>query len=229
MLICIPNVLGRDDVSRILDVLATGEFVDGKLSAGDMARDVKHNLEYKRPEDKPTEIDQMVGRALLGNDLFQNFVLPKQIAPPIFSRYDIGMEYGLHVDTPLMGTKSPFRSDMSLTLFLSDPTSYDGGELTIHTSFGEQAVKLPAGDAVVYQSTTLHRVAPVTRGSRIVALTWIQSLVKDEGMREVLYDISLAIRGLREESWEAGTPDLMTVKNNLFKAFSNLMRRSADV
>lgn len=229
MLICIPQVLKRDEVQHILGVLDGGEFVDGKLSAGAMAREVKRNLEYQRPENKPTKIDQIVGRGLLANRTFQDFVLPKQIAPPIFSKYEPGMEYGLHVDTPLMGQQSVIRSDLSLTLFLSDPTSYDGGELTVLTAYGEQMVKLPSGDAVVYQSTSLHRVTPVTRGARIVALSWVQSYVKDEGMREVLHDIALATQALDQPPEGSEAEHRYAIKNRLFKAYANLMRRQADV
>jgi PKHD-type hydroxylase len=223
MLICIPQVLSRDQAARILDVLAGGDFVDGRLSAGEMARDVKHNLEYQRPENKPTEIDQMVGTGLMGSRTFHDFALPKQIAPPIFSRYEPGMEYGTHVDTALMGRTSVIRSDLSLTLFLSDPASYDGGELTVETTFGEQQVKLPPGPAVVYASTTLHRVAPVTRGARIVALSWVQSYVRDEGMREILFDLAIATQALDT----GGSPG--DIKNRLYKTYANLMRREAEV
>ena len=220
MLICMPEVLSRDQTARILGVLATGEFVDGRLSAGEMARDVKRNLEYQRPENKPTEIDQIVGAGLLGNRAFQDFALPKHIAPPIFSRYEPGMEYGTHVDTALMGRTNVIRSDLSLTLFLSDPASYDGGELT---ASGEQQVKLPPGDVVVYASTTLHRVAPVTRGARVVALSWVQSYVRDEGMRDILHDLSSATQALD------GGGSATDIKNRLFKAYANLMRCEAEV
>ena len=229
MMIVIPNVLDRDQVAHILGVLAAGEFVDGRLSAGEMARDVKKNLEYRQPNPGATEIHQTVVQALSGNELFQDFAMPKQIVPPTFSRYDVGMEYGLHVDSPIMGRKVPFRSDLSSTIFLSDPTTYDGGELVIETTFGEQPVKLAPGDAVVYMSTSLHRVAPVTRGARIVALTWVQSLVKDEGIREVLYDIQTAARKLGDGKQGVGAPEVVATKDRLYKAYSNLLRRSADI
>lgn len=229
MLICIPQMLKRDEVNHILDVLKIGQFVDGKLSAGDMARDVKNNLEFQRPDNEPTEIDQIVGRAIITNQMFQDFALPKQIAPPIFSKYEPGMDYGTHVDSPLMGRQNMIRSDMSMTLFLSDPTSYDGGELTVETTYGDQAVKLPGGDAVLYQSTSLHRVQPVTRGARIVALSWIQSVVRDEGMREVLFDISHATKQLDAPAPDNPVAHRAKIKNQLFKAYANLMRRQADV
>lgn len=221
MLICIPQILKPDEVDQILDVLGGGQFVDGRLSAGEMARDVKNNLEFQRPGNDAIEIDRVIGRALLANNIFQDYALPKQIATPIYSKYVPGMEYGEHVDSPLMGH---IRSDLSMTLFLADPTSYDGGELTIRTSFGDQQVKLPAGDAVLYRSTALHRVQPVTRGERIVALSWIQSQIKDEGMREIIFDLAVASRQLHEPG--ADTKD---VGNQLFKVYANLMRRHVDV
>ena len=225
MLICIPQLLGREQVAHILDELGKASFVDGRLSAGDMARDVKHNLEYRRPDDNPTEIDRIVGVALWGNRTFQDFALPKHISPPIFSRYEPGMAYGPHVDTPLMGRQSVIRADLALTLFLSDPASYGGGELTVAAEYGEQAIKLPAGDAVVYPATSLHHVTPVTDGARTVALGWVQSYVRDAGMREILHDISQATQALDAASDER----LPAIKTRLFKAYANLMRRAADV
>jgi len=126
------------------------------------------------------------------SEVFQDFAMPKNIAPPIFSKYDVGMEYGSHVDSPLVGQKSLIRSDLSFTVFLSSPDSDDGGELAVQAGFGERKIKLPAGHAVVYQSKSLHRVKPVSRGSRIVALGWLQSLVQDEGMRDILFDLTSA-------------------------------------
>jgi PKHD-type hydroxylase len=224
MLICIPQMLKRDEVDHILNVLRDGQFVDGKLSAGHMARDVKNNLEYQRPDNEPAEIDGIVGRALLASNTFQDFALPKQIAPPIYSKYVPGMDYGTHVDAPLMGQQSMLRSDLSMTLFLSDPTSYDGGELTVGTTFGDQEVKLAPGDAVLYPSTTLHRVQPVTRGERIVVLSWIQSFIKDEGMREIMFDLATASRQLQQPG-----ADLGELGNRFYKVYANLMRRQAEV
>ena len=221
MLICIPQILKRDEVDHILNALRGGQFVDGKLSAGEMAREVKNNLEYQRPGNEPVEIDQIVGRALMTNNIFQDFALPKEIATPIYSKYALGMEYGEHVDSPLMPN---LRSDLSMTLFLSDPTSYDGGELTVGTSFGDQEIKLAAGDAVLYQSTTLHRVQPVTRGERIVVLSWIQSFIKDEGMREIMFDLATASRQLREPG-----ANNEQIGNQLYKVYANLLRRQAEV
>jgi PKHD-type hydroxylase len=160
---------------------------------------------------------------------FQDFALPKQLAPPTFSKYEPGMEYGTHVDTPLMGHGATMRSDLSLTVFLSDPSSYDGGELTVETGVGEQTVKLPPGWAVVYTSTTLHRVRPVTRGARLVGLSWVQSFVKDEGMREILHDIAVATQALDKPPEPSEAEHRQAIKNRLYKAYANLVRRQAEV
>lgn len=229
MLICISQVLTKDEVAKVFAGISSGEFVDGRLSAGDMARDVKKNQEYRRAENKPTEMDHIVAGALLKNQDFQDFALPKQIAPPIFSRYEPGMEYGAHIDTPIMGRQNPIRADLSLTLFLNDPTTYDGGELVIDTGFGEQQVKLLAGDVVVYPSGSLHRVAPVTRGARYVALSWVQSVVRDGGIREILHDISTATKRLGDDGDPITDDKRLELRNILFKAYSNLMRREADI
>lgn len=229
MLICIPNVLSSEEVQKILADLLQGHFADGSSTAGATGQGIKFNLEFQRPENKPTEIDRLVMTRLMENETFQDFAMPKHIAPPIFSKYDIGMEYGVHVDSPLMGQKSVIRSDLSLTLFLSDPASYEGGELTIQAGFGEQEIKLAAGDAVVYQSTSLHRVKPVTHGTRFVALSWLQSFIQDEGMREILYDLTVASRRFSEILPAGVNSDLTDVRDHINKAYANLMRRQADV
>ncbi len=229
MLIWIPNVLTADEARHVRDVVARGTFVDGQLTAGVMGRDIKKNLELQRSDNKPTEIDRIVMNRLLDNSTFQDFAMPKQVVPPIFSKYEVGMEYGTHVDSPMIGQTSLVRSDLSLTLFLSDPTSYDGGELSVQTGFGEQEIKLAAGDAVVYPSTSLHRVKPVTRGERIVALSWVQSFVQDEGIRDILYDLTYASRRLSESVPMDASPALPEIRDKLYRAYANLMRRYTDV
>ena len=229
MLICIPDVLSAAEISSVLDVIANGKFVDGSATAGANGIGIKYNLEFQRPENKLTEIDRLVVSRLMENETFQDFAMPKNIAPPIFSKYEVGMEYGSHVDAPLVGQNSVIRSDLSFTVFLSAPDSYDGGELTIQSGFGEQEIKLPAGHAVVYQSTSLHRVKPVSRGSRIVALGWLQSVVQDEGMREVLFDLTCASRRVSEIAPAGSNSDMVDVRDHLNKAYANLMRRQADI
>lgn len=228
MLTIIPQVLTQDEVKKIMDGISSGRFVDGLATAGDFARGVKKNLEFQRPENKLTEMDKIVANALMRNQTFSDFTLLKKMPPPIFSRYDPGMEYGAHVDSPIMGQNSPMRTDLSLTVFLSDPTTYDGGELTIITEYGEQQVKLPAGDAVVYSSTSLHRVQPVTRGSRWVALGWVQSVVQDEYFRQMLHDLSGAMNLLKDEN-QATPDDVLAARNLVFKSYANLLRRVGDV
>ena len=188
MLLTIPGLLNAAQIDKIHQTLVGAEFVDGRLTAGFAASRVKHNLEL-RPEPERMQLLVRILMSSLGhNETFRFAVLPHRVADPIFARYTPGMTYGDHVDDPIMGSTGPrFRTDVSMTVFLNPPETYDGGELSIRTPFGPREVKLPAGDAVVYPSSSLHRVSPVTRGERLVALTWIQSYVRDAARRELLY------------------------------------------
>jgi PKHD-type hydroxylase len=158
--------------------------------------------------------------ASLGHDeTFRFACLPHRVADPIFARYTPGMAYGEHVDDPIMGTAGPrFRTDISMTLFLNPPEGYDGGELAIRTSFGERQLKLPAGDAVIYPSSSLHRVAEVTRGERLVALTWVQSYVRDPAQRELLYELGLARERLLRDAPGTETTGFVD------RSYANLLR-----
>lgn len=176
----------------MVKALRESTFVDGKLTAGDAAREVKNNLELSRDDPRKNTLAQIVMTGLYRSEVFRNAVMPLRVSTPIFARYEPGMYYGVHIDDPIMGQGQPYRTDVSFTLFLADPASYDGGETTIVTPFGEQKAKLAAGDAVVYPSGTLHHVAAVTRGERLVALGWIQSMVRDPAKRELLYNLSRA-------------------------------------
>lgn len=196
--------------------------MDGKLTAHGAARRAKDNLQSERSGAEPTELDQVVLNALGRSAGFQAFALPKRLLLPTFSRYDVGMQYATHVDSALMGGTSgeQVRSDLAMTLFLSEPDQYDGGELVIELPFGEQEIKLPAGEAVVYPATTLHRVNPITRGTRLAAIAWMQSAVPDERLRGILYDLSKAIQELDENS--PAVPKLL-------KCYQNLLRLSAEI
>jgi len=190
----ILRVLPASEASEITAALETWKFVDGKATAFGMAAQVKKNLQAERGE--PTPIDQHILAALRANQTLTSFAYPKLLAIPQFARYEPGMEYGTHVDGAIMGGGSGtpvFRTDFAMTLFLAPPDSYDGGELIIEDDFGEQEIKLDAGEAVVYSANALHRVAPVTRGVRMVAVTWIQSSVRDERMRQILFDLGRAM------------------------------------
>jgi PKHD-type hydroxylase len=219
----ISQVLERSELQQIVSSLASRTFVDGKLTAQGLARKVKNNLQASRANPEPDDIDQIVFAAFRRNELLQNFTIPRRQTLPVFSRYEPGMEYGSHVDGAVMTSGNDvIRTDLASTLFLSDPASYDGGELVLQLSLGEQEIKLDAGEAIVYSATALHRVAPVTRGIRLVALTWIQSAVPDERLRAILFDLSGAFK--RAEA--LGDTQLAT---DLNKSYHNLLRYAIQI
>ncbi|MCO5763265.1 MAG: Fe2+-dependent dioxygenase, partial [Chromatiaceae bacterium] len=224
MLITIPGLLNTAQVDKIHEILQGANFVDGRLTAGFAAARVKHNQELEPDEQRMRRLIRVIMASLGHNETFRYGALPHRVADPIIARYEPGMTYGDHVDDPIMGTTGPrFRTDVSMTIFLNPPESYDGGELVVRTPFGDQQVKLPAGDAVVYPSSSLHRVAAVTRGERLVALTWIQSYVRDAARRELLYELNLAREALLREA--PGTPTTGYVD----RSFANLMRMWAEL
>ncbi len=200
MLLHIPEVLGRTELERLSELFSRVEFVDGRLSAGKMAQRVKHNEEISRNDSHMVEINNIVMGRLVRHSSYLHAALPHRIATPYYARYTPGMSYGQHIDDPIMGATERYRSDISITVFLTSPASYQGGELMVRTSFGETAIKLAAGDAILYPSSSLHRVAEVTQGERIVAVTWVQSLVRDPLQRELLYELHLARQVLLEKS-----------------------------
>ncbi|NEO85043.1 MAG: Fe2+-dependent dioxygenase [Spirulina sp. SIO3F2] len=211
----IPHVLAPEDLKTIRTILNEADFVDGKLTAGWHAKLVKENQQLSKTCPQATTLKQMVKSALNGHPLFQSAVQPKQIHTVLMSRYDVGMAYGRHTDNALM---QGLRSDVSFTVFLNDPTDYKGGELVIEGADDEQSYKLAAGDAIVYPSTTLHRVEPVTAGTRLVAVGWVQSRIRDVHKREILFDLEVARR-----SWfarEGKTPEF----DLLSKSSANLLR-----
>ena len=224
MLLEIPAVLNAAQLEKVEEILAQAEFVDGRLSAGMAARRVKDNQEMKKDPQRMELLIRILVSSLAHNQMFNSAVFPYRMADPIFARYLPGMTYGDHVDDPIMGKQGPrFRSDVSMTVFLRDPASYDGGELVIRTSFGSKSVKLAAGDAVIYPSSSLHRVAPVTRGERLVALGWVQSHVRDPARRELLYELNQAREHLLTSAPEQPTTGLVD------KSFANLVRMWSDV
>jgi PKHD-type hydroxylase len=224
MLLSIPNLLNPAQLDKLREILADGRFVDGKLTAGFAAARVKQNEELGQAPELYQRLIRILMPCLGHNERFRFGALPHRVADPIFARYRPGMTYGDHVDDPIMGSGGPrFRTDVSMTVFLNPPEDYDGGELTIRTSFGERQVKLPAGDAVLYPSSSLHRVAEVTRGERLVALTWIQSYVRDPARRELLYELNLAREHLLKEAPEAEHTGLVD------RSYSNLVRMWGEV
>lgn len=223
MMICMANILTADELELVANSLKDGEFVDGKLTAGRYARQVKNNTQLKKDTAPTQELSILVSQALKRNSLFQIAARPKAMRPIIFSRYQLGMSYGTHVDNAIMGNENLMRSDLSFTLFLSDPTTYTGGELVIESTQGEQAFKLEAGSLILYPSTTLHRVEPVTAGERLAAISWIQSLIRETGDREILFDLDTVRDGLFRQSGKTAEFDLLS------KSIANLLRKWTDI
>ena len=224
MLLRIHSVLDRDELEIVRRMLATTPFVDGKLSAGQAARRVKNNQEVDRRAREIEQLNNLVMGKLVQHPVYRSGALPLRVAAPYYARYTSGMQYGDHVDDPVMGADGTlYRSDVSITVFISDPAEYDGGELVINTPFGEQQVKLPAGDAVMYASSSLHRVAAVTRGERLVAVTWLQSLVRDPARRELLHELNSVRERMLANAPESEDAKLVN------KTYVNLVRMWGDV
>ncbi len=220
MLLQIPGVLNKDQVDTVLRELAQSSYEDGRASAGLLARDVKKNLQAKRDAEVVRKCGPMILEALRRNGTFYTAALPHRVHGPMFNRYDVGMTYGLHVDNAIMGEQVSVRSDVSATLFLSSPDQYDGGELVIRESSGEKRIKLPAGSMVVYASTSAHLVEPVTRGSRLAAIFWIQSMVREEPKRDILYDLSEILGAVRPKLAQPEIMALTAVYHNLLRTWA---------
>lgn len=223
MILTIEGFLGADQVARVREAAAGASFQDGRATAGPTARKVKNNLQARRDDPALRGAYDLVTAALQRSVLFQNFVMPHRTLPPIFSRYQPGMQYGDHVDNAVMPGTTPIRSDLSFTLFLSEPSEYDGGELVIDTDLHPQKVKLAGGGLVVYPSSTLHRVEPVTRGERLVVISWIQSLVRDHTKRQMLFEFGRILRWLQETAPEAReTLQLSKLRTNLLRMWAEV-------
>ena len=223
MLLQIPKVLSKDKLTVIQAILAKSQFIDGKLSAGMAAERVKNNEEIAGDAREIQQLNNLVMGSLVQHPVYQSATLPIKIASPFYARYRPGMTYGDHVDDPVMGpAQGRYRSDVSTTVFLNEPDSYEGGELVIRTSFGDQQIKLPAGYAVVYPSSSLHHVAEVTQGERLVAVTWAQSMVRDAAKRELLYELNQARENLLKQRPEEDATKRVDV------AYVNLIRMWAE-
>ena len=192
MIVCIPDILTREEVQKVRAEVARAPFVPGADSAGARAKRVKNNEQMSRDAAESKVILGHIVNALLRSRDFHRAALPRHVRLPLISRYRQGMSYGKHVDNALMGprTSARERSDVAVTLFISDVHEYDGGELVIHSPFGLQEVKLPSGSAVIYPSSTLHEVSEVTRGERLAAVTWVESYIRDDHKREILSNIA---------------------------------------
>jgi PKHD-type hydroxylase len=220
MLIQIPNVLTKDEIELALHELRQGAYEDGSVSAGEIATQVKKNLQLKRDAEAMAKIKPMLLGALKRNAEFQAAALPLKIRDPLLNRYDVGMTYGLHVDNALMGEPATIRTDVSATLFLSSPQDYDGGELVIQEISGQRRIKLPAGCMVVYASTNSHRVEPVTRGTRLAAIIWVQSMVRDESRRDILFDLNEIMDSVDKKIDAAEKMALASIYHNLLRQWA---------
>ena len=215
MIICIQSILSKIQVDEVVQLLSSAHFVDGRLTAGWHARLVKHNLQVDAEDAILDTTRATIERALLDNELFRLAARPKQLSPVLFNQYSEGMGYGSHIDDAHM---NGLRSDLSYTLFLSQPKDYEGGELVMDMTHGEQAYKLEAGDLILYPSTFLHRVEPVSRGVRLAAVGWAQSVIRRTDQREILFDLESSRLRLFQREGKTAEFDLLS------KSVSNLQR-----
>jgi len=202
MLTAIPRLLTAEDVAHCRQVLETSEWVDGRVTAGAQSARAKSNLQVPETAPQARALGELILSRLGRNPAFLSAALPAKVFPPLFNRYDEGMGFGAHIDNAIRfgeASGARYRTDLSCTLFLSDPADYDGGELVIETAFGGQAVKLAAGELVVYPASSVHRVEPVTRGSRWASFFWVQSMVRDDGQRTLLHALDRAIIAARAD------------------------------
>ena len=224
MLVHVPAVLDAEQVKRCRAVLAAAEWEDGRATAGVQSAQVKRNLQLPPASLPARELGSLVLGALERSPLFISAVLPQRVYPPLFNRYDATMSFGSHVDNAIRGipgSPTPLRTDVSATLFLSDQDSYDGGELVIEDTYGQHAVKLPAGDLIVYPAGSLHHVRPVTRGERLASFFWVQSLVRDAGQRAMLFDLDMALVQLNKDAQQHPALVMLTsVYHNLLRTWA---------
>ncbi|RWM05018.1 MAG: Fe2+-dependent dioxygenase [Mesorhizobium sp.] len=215
----LSKVIDERSLGVVTRTLDSCDWQDGRLTAGWQARQVKRNEQISSDDPQLQSLRKIVTEALLQHPAFVMAARPKALVPPRFSRYTAGMTYGDHIDDPVI---LGYRTDLSLTLFLSDPDAYEGGELVIETASGTEAVKLPAGDAVLYPSTAIHRVDPVRSGMRLASTTWVRSLIRDTAEREILLDLDMARQALIQQNGSSRELDLIS------KSVANLIRRWAD-
>lgn len=202
MMLHIPEVLSKQDVITLRDTLDAGAWVDGSATAGPLAAEVKCNEQFSTASAQYLGLSQAIVAALERHPLFVSAALPDRILPPMFNRYADGGTYGNHVDNAIQmdrNTGERLRTDVSVTVFLSEPEDYEGGELIVEDTYGSHEVKLPAGDAIVYPSSSLHRVAPVTSGARVASFLWVQSLVRDAWQRNMLFELDMTLLKLRAQ------------------------------
>lgn len=225
MLVQIENLFSADELHQMRQQLLAQPWVDGKATAGVQSAQAKHNRQLDEDDPVARQLGGLILQRLSDNPLFMSAALPKRIYPPLFNRYGAGEGFGFHIDNAIRGIKGVrerVRTDLSATLFLAEPDSYDGGELVIRDTFGERQVKLPAGHLVLYPGSSVHRVEPVTRGERLAAFFWIESLVREDSQRSLLLDMDVAIQRLTAQQADAGSLLELT------GVYHNLLRRWGD-
>jgi PKHD-type hydroxylase len=226
MLLHVPEVLTPAQVAMVRRELEHAEWIDGRITAGHQSARAKSNTQIRENTELAERLGTLILDALQTNALFATAALPLRVFPPLFNRYQIGDSFGTHVDNAIRqipGTPHRIRTDLSATLFFSEPDDYDGGELVVEDTFGVHQIKLPAGHMILYPASSLHHVRPVTHGVRLASFFWIQSLVRDDAERTLLFDLDIAIQQLR-----ADAPDL-PAEVQLTNVYHNLLRRWADL
>ena len=226
MIVQVPNVLNSDQIARCREVMHGASWIDGRVTAGYQSAVVKDNRQLSENSPEARELGEIIVTALERSPLFITAALPLRVFPPLFNRYEGGEKFGAHLDNSIRqipGTPYRIRTDISATLFLSAPEDYDGGELVIDDVYGEHAIKLSAGDMVVYPASSLHHVKPVTRGVRLASFFWVQSMVRDDGQRTLLFDLDMAINKVNQAIPNHGAVVELT------NCYHNLLRRFAEV
>ena len=226
MIIKIPDILTAEQAIECRNQIEKTNWVDGKVTAGHQSGKAKNNLQLSETHPLAQEWGEFIVGALEQNQLFMSAALPLKVFPPLFNRYEKGQNFGNHIDNAIRqisGTPHRVRTDLSATLFLTNPDQYDGGELVIEDTYGTHSIKLAAGSMVLYPASSLHNVLPVTKGARISSFFWIQSMIRDDGQRSILFDMDTAIQQIRSEM-----PDHQSIIQ-LTGVYHNLLRRWAEL
>ena len=226
MLLAIPELLNAEQVAHARQLLQAADWVDGRVTAGHQSAQAKDNMQIPEGHPAARELGDLILTALGQNALFISAALPQRVFPPLFNRYQGGQSFGTHIDNAIRlvtGTPHRIRTDLSATLFFAHPDEYDGGELIVEDTYGTHSVKLPAGHMILYPATSLHHVRPVTRGARVSSFFWIQSMVRNNGQRALLFDLDAAIQRLNHDVPEHPTPVQLT------GIYHNLLREWAEV